>query len=74
MTGTRLNCWEYKQCGREQNGERTAELGVCPAALDVSFDGINRGKNGGRVCWAIAGTFCEGKLQGAFADKRNSCV
>ncbi len=74
MTGTRLNCWEYKQCGREQNGKRTAELGVCPAALDISFDGINRGKNGGRVCWAIAGTFCEGKLQGAFADKRNSCV
>jgi tRNA A-37 threonylcarbamoyl transferase component Bud32 len=74
MIEKRLNCWEYKQCGREQNGRKSAELGVCPAATDSSFDGINRGKNGGRICWAIAGTFCKGKLQGAFADKRNSCV
>ena len=74
MVEQRLNCWEYKQCGREPNGIKAAELGVCPAAVDSSFDGINRGINGGRVCWAIAGTFCEGELQGAFADKRNSCV
>ncbi len=74
MINTRLNCWEYKKCGREQNGERADELGVCPAALDTSFDTINHGKNGGRVCWAIAGTFCGGEVQGAFADKRKSCV
>jgi len=69
-----LNCWEFHKCGREQNGKRVDELGVCPAALDASFDGINRGKNGGRVCWAVAGTFCEGEVQGAFADKRTSCI
>ncbi len=74
MIEKKLNCWEYKKCGREQGGKNFAELGVCPAALDTSFDGINRGKNGGRVCWAIAGTFCEGEIQGAFADKRDSCV
>lgn len=74
MINKKLNCWEYQNCGREQNGRRVAELGVCPAALDTSFDGINRGKNGGRVCWAIAGTFCEGEIQGTFADKRDSCV
>ncbi len=74
MVGEKLNCWEHKQCGREPNGKRVNELGVCPAALDTSFNKINRGKNGGRVCWAIAGTFCEGKIQGAFADKRSSCV
>ncbi len=69
-----LNCWEFNKCGREQGGKRVDELGVCPAATDTSFDGINHGLNGGRVCWAIAGTFCEGKIQGAFADKRHSCV
>ncbi len=74
MAIQRLNCWEYKKCGRELNGKNATKLGVCPASLDNSFDGINYGENGGRVCWAIAGTFCEGKTQGAFADKRNSCV
>jgi len=74
MIEKKLNCWEYKKCGREQDGKNVAELGVCPAALDASFDGINCGENGGRVCWAIAGTFCEGEVQGTFADKRGSCV
>jgi serine/threonine protein kinase len=74
MIEKKLNCWEYNKCGREQGGEKVDALGVCPAALDISFDGINHGKNGGRVCWAIAGTFCEGEIQGAFADKRDSCV
>lgn len=74
MMEKKLNCWEYHKCGREKGGKRVDELGVCPAALDTSFDGINRGKNGGRVCWAIAGTFCKGEKQGAFAEKRHSCV
>ncbi|MCP3891373.1 MAG: protein kinase [Desulfobulbaceae bacterium] len=74
MTIKKLNCWEFSKCGREPAGKRVDELGVCPAAVDTSFDTINSGKNGGRVCWAIAGTFCEGRIQGAFADKRKSCV
>ncbi|WP_459947684.1 protein kinase domain-containing protein [Desulfocastanea catecholica] len=49
-------------------------MGVCPAALDGSFDEINCGTNGGRICWAVAGTFCEGEKQGAFHTKRQSCV
>ncbi|MCP4338486.1 MAG: protein kinase [Desulfobulbaceae bacterium] len=74
MIVKKLNCWEYNKCGREPAGKKVDELGVCPAAVDASFDGINSGKNGGRVCWAIAGTFCEGEIQGAFGDKRDSCV
>jgi eukaryotic-like serine/threonine-protein kinase len=68
------NCWEFKKCGREQNGRNVQEMGVCPAALDDSFDDINNGTNGGRICWAVAGTFCEGKKQGTFQAKRQSCV
>jgi len=52
---------------------KAADLGVCPAAADISFDGINRGRNAGRFCWAVAGTFCGGKVQGSFAEKRSSC-
>lgn len=62
------------QCGREPGGEKEDELGVCPAAVDSSFTGINQGINAGRICWAVAGTFCGGKVQGKFADKRKSCI
>lgn len=68
------NCWEVKKCGRQFGGPKTKELGVCPASTDESVDGMNNGKNGGRMCWIIAGTFCHGKVQGTFAEKRLSCM
>jgi hypothetical protein len=68
------NCWEIKNCGRELGGNRNSEFGICPAANDSSCDGINGGKNSGRICWAIAGTFCGGKVQGDFAQKSVSCM
>ena len=74
MADRKQNCWEYKQCGREPGGERADALGICPAASDKSFHGINFGEYGGRVCWAVAGTFCNGDLQGSFAEKRTSCI
>lgn len=74
MKFKKLNCWEYKACGRESGGIKADELGVCPAASDRSFDGINTGKCAGRFCWAVAGTFCGGSIQGTFAEKRDSCL
>ncbi len=68
------NCWEFMRCGREPGGERVDEFGVCPAAVDILKNGLNGGKNGGRICWAVSGTFCEGKVQGSFADKRLTCM
>ncbi len=74
MAGKRINCWEYKGCGREPGGQNAATLGVCPAAMDKSYDGINSGKCAGRFCWAVAGTLCEGGCQGTYADKQASCL
>lgn len=68
------NCWEIKKCGRELGGSKAGELGVCPASIESIGDGINEGKNSGRVCWAVAGTFCNGKIQGEFAHKQVSCM
>ncbi len=68
------NCWEFKKCGREENGEKVHDMGVCPAAADTGCDGLNEGENGGRICWAIAGTFCGGAVQGSFAEKQLSCM
>ncbi len=70
----KLNCWEIKGCGRETAGINSNDLGVCPAAVDSSSDGLNNGINGGRICWAVAGTFCGGIVQGRFAQKKVSCM
>lgn len=70
----KTNCWEMKKCGREPGGVKTAEMGLCPAATDASASGLNGGKNGGRICWALTGTFCGGKVQGTFAQKQVSCM
>ncbi len=67
------NCWEFVKCGRELGGKNVAKLGICPAAIDASADGLNGGKNGGRICWTISGTFCKKKIQGFFAKKQLSC-
>jgi hypothetical protein len=68
------NCWEFKKCGREPGGAKAAELGICPASTEALADGANRGRKGGRVCWAVAGTLCGGKVQGSFAVKAASCL
>jgi len=67
------NCWEFKNCGRGPDGTNAEELGVCPAATEKRLDGIHGGKNGGRSCWVIAGTFCDGEVQGSFAGKYDCC-
>jgi eukaryotic-like serine/threonine-protein kinase len=71
---TKLNCWDVMACGREPGGKRALESGVCPAAIDTTFDGIHSGKCGGRICWAVAGTLCGDCKQGSFAEKRSSCL
>ena len=68
------NCWDFKKCGREPGGAKTAELGICPAASTQKTDGVNNGKNGGRSCWAIAGTYCGGVVQGSYAHKLANCM
>lgn len=68
------NCWEVKNCGRELNGPNVIDLGVCPAAIGVKFDGIHGGNNGGRSCWMLAGTLCGGKVQGIYAQKYKNCL
>jgi len=53
----KIKCWEYMKCGREKDSSMR-----CPAYPDF-----------GRICWVVAGTFCEGKVQGTFAQKYQDC-
>ena len=74
MTKKKPNCWEYMGCGRQPGGKKEKALGTCPAVTDSSFNGINSGKNAGRICWAVAGTCRGGEVYGTYAQKRASCV
>lgn len=54
----RENCWEFFKCGRSPGGAHAAAFGICPTTISSQAEGINGGHNGGRMCWAIAGTLC----------------
>ena len=67
------NCWEFFNCGRKVGGRNVKQLGICPATKEQKMDTIHSGKNAGRACWIVAGTFCSGKKQGHYADKIINC-
>lgn len=50
-------CWEFMKC--ERNAGREQKCPVYP--------------HFGRVCWVVGGTYCEGKVQGTFAQKCEDC-
>ena len=70
----RANCWDILRCGREPGGVNVDLDGPCPAAVDEEADGVNSGTNGGRVCWAISGTFCGMQVDGSEATRLVSCM
>ena len=62
-----------KNCGLEPGSQNGAEGGVCPAAMEKEYNGINQGKNGGRSCWLVEGTLCDIILKGTHASKDKVC-
>jgi hypothetical protein len=69
----KVNCWEFKKCGRQPGGLHETDLGICPATVDRRLNGVHGGTNAGRACWVLAGTMCGGKIQGTFAQKYENC-
>lgn len=62
----KLNCWQYKNCGRERGGLLADVLGVCPVSVCAKLDGLNEGRAGGRACWKVpqASMRCERTASG----------
>ncbi|MBW2467513.1 MAG: HAMP domain-containing protein, partial [Deltaproteobacteria bacterium] len=50
-------CWEHMHCKQDVNHHES-----CPAYPHF-----------GRICWAVAGTHCAGKIQGTYAQKIHDC-
>lgn len=73
MKKQKINCWEYKKCGREPGGRNADKDCVCPAAAENAFNTFNNGINAGRSCWLVAGTFCDDEIMGTFAEKIDTC-
>ncbi|MCF6290238.1 MAG: hypothetical protein L3J03_04485 [Desulfobacterales bacterium] len=69
-----INCWEYRNCGREPGGRHAAASGVCSAATYAEADGFCGGKNGGRSCVYITGTLCAGDVSGSYPGKLKDCL
>ena len=65
------NCWEAMDCGRGPGG---AGGDLCPAATTTLLNGVHGGFNGGRACWIVAGTLCNGVVSGTFARKMENCL
>lgn len=61
-------------CGRGPGGELVESEGLCAAAEAISLNGLNEGTNGGRLCWAVAGSFCGNAQRGRFAKDLPSCL
>ena len=38
----KLNCWEFKKCGRQPGGEHVNDMGLCPATVEVRLEGLMR--------------------------------
>lgn len=70
----KLNCWEFMKCGRESCDGFFSDENTCPTSAELCTDGINDGINGGRACWALAGTFCGGEVQCIMAAEIKSCL
>lgn len=72
-----MNCWEFNKCGKNPSSRSSEQGEECPTEKFIEYDGINRGKNGGRYCWRIPGTLCsihDGRPIPNWADKMKDCV
>ena len=58
----KLNCWQFKNCGREKGGLMAEILGECPVATAMKYDGLNGGFGAGRACWMVPDSGCRENL------------
>lgn len=60
------------QCRKGKNGEG----GSCSVLLASDFDGVNRGRYGGRFCWAVSVYVSSDhpSIKKAFAEKISNCI
>ncbi len=71
---SKKNCWEYNKNCRNVHGAADSRSLPCPSSTMVSLSGLNGGKNAGRICWNIAGSFSGHGIRKIALNDRPSCV
>ncbi|MEW6412419.1 MAG: two-CW domain-containing protein [Candidatus Zixiibacteriota bacterium] len=66
----KLNCWEYKNCGRENGGLMAPILGECPVPSYLKYDGLNGGIGAGRACWMVPHGLCSSASGSSVCSRR----
>jgi hypothetical protein len=69
----KLNCWEFMKCGKGPSGNGNSKAGICPVATETSANALNGGSNGGRICWIVSETCCNGKVKCSDLHRTSSC-
>ncbi len=69
----KLNCWAYNSCAIESHDSFFEEIDTCPSSTELCTNRVNDGTNGGRACWAIAGTFSGSESQCVCLGEMTSC-
>ena len=66
----KLNCWEYKNCGRQKGGLMAPILGECVVSTYMKFDGLNEGVGAGRACWMVPHSPVKTERSGSACSRR----
>jgi hypothetical protein len=61
------------KCGRGIGGDKVDESGSCPVASETPANNLNGGINGGRICWIIAESCCNGEVKCSTFHRKDSC-
>jgi hypothetical protein len=72
LAGVKKNCWEFKVCGQERTGRNNSHV-KCPVPEMTTSNGINGGKNAGRICWLVSHTMCKGETDTTFEEMIKIC-
>ncbi len=69
----KLNCWEFMKCGKRPPENGNGKDNSCPVASETSANDLNDGINGGRICWIIAETCHNSKVQCSDLLRKDPC-
>jgi len=64
MNNGKTDCWEFNSCDKKTE---------CPAFHESRTHNVHEGMNGGRSCWMILKSLCNGTEQSTIKDKYRNC-
>ncbi|MCI5148900.1 MAG: hypothetical protein D3916_05850 [Candidatus Electrothrix sp. MAN1_4] len=73
MNDSKIDCWEFKKCGREPGGKNIEKYGLCSLVVSLEDNKINNKRNGERLCWSLRESACEGIMRECCVNEIKEC-